>query len=182
MGKIDLCKQINLFKPRLRPYFNPFTRLRDYINLCYWDGSEDNNSNGGKIMLANYLTGKNLAIGTALVLTGLVSGYALKSYKSYREEPKVVKPEKVNVFRVSEEYEGVMVESNGYFISISEDGNLVGLNINEEKTPFNFTETRRKDRSLSEGKLEKFLEVSGKPIKIGPESVTPTSVRIKKRD
>jgi len=169
MGKVNLQKRINLIKPKLRPYLNLYNGNGG--NGHYIGGNMSGN-------MSSYFTARNLSFGLA---GALIFGSAYLLGRGCREDNKV-KPEKVNTFRVSEEYEGVLVEPNGYFISISEIGELVGLNINGEKTPFNFTETRRKDRSLKERNLEKFLEVSGKPITIGPESETPTAVRIKKRN
>ncbi len=180
MAKIDLHKQINLVKPRLRPYNNPFTGLRK-LNLE--NGNKcDSLYIGGKMNTYNSKRNLGLGLGLGLVGASLLLGSYVLGRGCRTEEPKEVKPENVKVFSVSKDYVGALVEPNGYFVSINDKGELFGVNINKEKTPFNFIEERKVDRKLKERSLETRLEVSGKPIVIAePEEAPVTTFKVKKK-
>jgi len=176
MARIDLCKQINLIKPKLKPYPNPYRKLRKFLNL--YNGNESNGYIGGN--MNRYLTRRNLSLGLASALL-LGASYAL-GRGCRTEEPKEVRPENVSVFPVSENYVGNLVEPNGYFISITDKGELFGVNITQEKTPFKFVEEKNVDRKLKQRSLETRLEVSGKPIVIQEPAKAPvTTFTVKKK-
>ncbi len=134
--------------------------------------------------VTNFATNQ-YAISAVGSLAGLAAGIGLTYSLMKDGEVKIPKPENVRVFEVSEDYTGVLVEPNGYFISISEKGELTGRDISKEKTPFVFTEKVGKDRSLTERTKEAFLEVSGVPLVIERPDVdlkiTSTSFKAKRK-
>src|SRR3989338_1659365 len=151
----------------------------------------------GKLVLASYvgyLFGKNFGNVMSYILTGVLGlasacdrlGCDFRDVNvfenhSYRQEK--IKPKNIRVFNVSEDYFGVLVEPNGFFLGINKEGNLQCVNTSNEKTPIEFSTTQKKDRNGRVVSLEEKLEIFGKAVVIyEPEKAPRISVSVKRRN
>ncbi len=152
--------------------------------------------NVGKIFLAGYagyVFGKNSSKVLSYVLTGVMGLTSLcekfecdfkefdlsKTYMSGYEE---VNSESVSVLKISDKYEVVFVEPNDYVIFIGVNGELQGVNISKERTPFVIIQEEKRDRKGKLVSLEERLEIRGKPLTVyEPEKAPSTNFRVKRK-